>query len=290
MRAKPHPFARLSARPAAGLAAKPGTSLQSKPGTSLPSKPVAAVAALACLLAVGTMLSCNRKEKGVVPEGKLVELLADLETGEAYARRPEAGLPQDRDSIGLGILAAHGVSPEQLDSTLGWYGRNLDDYAELYDKVDRELSRRLAKASARQEGEEQGATDLWNGSRFFRVTPADLSETALLDLREPGLERGQVVEWKMRLTGQSQAVMTLGVEYSDGESRYQVQNLYAERRSGVTLPTDTARDVVRLFGTLSIPLTPSSEPLLIDSITLRALPMDSTQLFRVRHQQKFTDK
>ncbi len=238
------------------------------------------------LLTLAGICSCHRNPE-VIPEKKLVNLLADMEIAEAYSRQPGSQFP--RDSIGLSVLRHYGVSPQQLDSTLGWYGRNMDDYARLYAKIDERLEARLREISNLNERvNSEGQRDIWNHSRFLMISPQQIGDGYVFSQLQPELAPGERVEWKMRVQGNAGIEMLLGVEYDDGESKYSTQNISSGLRKGLMIQTDTARTVRRLFGSLYLKGGPQSDMrLLIDSIALVVTPIDSNEYYRERHLKKF---
>lgn len=238
------------------------------------------------LILVGSASSCSRP-KEIIPEKELVKLLADLEIAESYLRRPQSGDVYARDSIGLAVLKAHGYTPSQLDSTLGWYGKNVDLYQELYVKVERELDTRNLRASNEEKRQEsEGVRNIWPGTQQVLIGGNALSEGLSFSIPEPGIERGEVVEWRMHPI-QGNVEVILGADYEEGGSRYTVSNMYSADASGVKFFTDTAMRVTRIFGLLrSLSPSPGSR-LLVDSISLNILPLDSSQYYRAFHQKKY---
>lgn len=238
------------------------------------------------LIFVGALSSCSRP-KQIIPEKELIKLLADLEIAESYLRRPQSNDIYARDSIGLAVLKAHGYTTSQLDSTLGWYGKNVDLYQELYVKVERELDKRNVRAAneeMRQESE--GVRNIWQGTQQALIGGSTLSEGLSFSIPEPGIERGEVVEWRMHPIQGNVEVM-LGADYEEGESRYVVSNMYSANASGLKFFTDTAMRVTRIFGLLR-PLSPApGSRLLVDSLSLNILPLDSNQYYRAFHQKKY---
>lgn len=238
------------------------------------------------ILLAGISVSCSH-DKPPIPEKKLIALLSDLEIVDAYSRQAHPSLAIPRDSLGLAVLKKHGFTPEQLDSTLGWYGRNVDLYYELYGKVEHELDRRMAHLSNRQtEIEEEGKRNIWAGSPQASLNDLNVSEGLSFSISAPEIRPGEIVEWRMHPT-EGSVEMLLGVEYADGESSFSVSGMYMSDTSGMTLQTDTSRIVSRIFG-LVRPLSLSrGQRILIDSISLDVLPMDSTRYFRINHQKKY---
>lgn len=233
-------------------------------------------------------LSCQRN-KEVIPEKELVSLLADLEVAQVWSRRPMGETVSSTDSVGLAVLKSHGVTPAQLDSTMGWYGRNVDDYQELYAKVEKELDKRLAHlGQAKAVENSDGSRDLWQSPRFARLDGRSWLPGVAFSIDDPEIEPGEVVEWQLRQVAGGNLEILLGGEYAGGDNVYTSSSIYSRDATGVKFYTDSTRRVKRLYGTLRVMEGAGKETVLIDSLALIVTPMDSTQYFRTQHQKKYS--
>lgn len=239
------------------------------------------------LLSATGFASCKR-DREVIPEKKLVTLLADLEVAQIWKRRDPSATSMGADSIGLAVLKAHGVTAQQLDSTMGWYGKNADTYQELYAKVEKELDHRLSTIDRNRKKEEKASEldDLWPSARFARLGGFGGSRSVAFSIDNPDLKPGQVVEWRFRTVSGGNVEMLLGCEYPGGKNVYVSSMCFAHNVSGTKLYTDSAYAVKRLYGIIR-PNGSSSETTLIDSISLQVLPFDSMEYFRYYHQKNY---
>ena len=95
----------------------------------------------AAIFSASIFLGCDRRPKEVLSERKWSAFMADMQLAEACLNSSAVSV-HSRDGrleLGRSVLAAHGVTQEQLDTTLAWYGRNIDNYSELFEKVDKEI-------------------------------------------------------------------------------------------------------------------------------------------------------
>lgn len=233
-------------------------------------------------------VSC-RRDKEVIPEKELVRLLADLEVAQVWSRRPMGDHAFSSDSVGLAVLKSHGITPARLDSTMGWYGRNVDDYQELYAKVEKELDKRLAHlGQAKAIENSDGSRDLWQSPRFVRLDDNSLLPGVAFSIDNPEIEPGEVVEWRMRQVAGVNLEVVLGGEYSGGDNVYTSSSIYSRNTTGVKFYTDSTRRIKRLYGTMRTMDGAGKDVALIDSLALIVTPMDSTQYFRALHQKKYS--
>ncbi|MEG1574985.1 MAG: DUF4296 domain-containing protein, partial [Bacteroidales bacterium] len=93
------------------------------------------IIALVALLAV--TLSCNRMPKDVIPPDKMENLLIDIHKSEAYIESDYAyySINGRKDSIKNAVFAKHGVTRATFDTSLVWYGLNIEKYIQIYRNV-----------------------------------------------------------------------------------------------------------------------------------------------------------
>lgn len=242
-----------------------------------------------CVLAV-LAAGCSDRPDGLIPEAEMVEIMADLQIAEAYDRNgnPDQSMQgMNRELLGRGVLLDHGVTVEQMDSTLAWYGRNMDQYAKLYKKVDERLAAMQQKyAKAAGESESDGpSTDLWPYGRHFVIDGNQLADGLVVNVNVPDLTVGDRISWKMKTHGASSRHLTLGVDYADGRSEI-VDNVNNGMDPWVeaSLQTDTLQTVTRIFAVLNV--DGSLPRTFVDSIQLLHYPFSREEYHRIGYQRK----
>lgn len=234
-------------------------------------------------------LGCSKRPKGILSEDKMVAVMTDLQIAEAYDRSGDANgylQGRDREMLGRGILMKHGVTPEEMDSTLAWYGRNMDEYPKLYKKIDAELNKRQLKyARAAGESENAGSSaDLWPYSSHFVLTDKSLTCGLVANIPTIDLKTGDRLTWRMAVDGASSCNLTLGVDYTDGTSDiYKQSNRGYDRIVEVSLQTDSLRDATRIFAIADFEL--SGNRVMIDSVQLTHLPFSREEYSRHSFQR-----
>jgi len=242
--------------------------------------------AIACAIAV-TVVSCSDRPDSVLSESETVSLIADLQLADAcsgFGAAPTSGGECGR--LADGVLAAHGVTREQLDSTIAWYGRNIDDFDKLYDKVDKELEARRKRLLP--ESSDEGQTDnIWPfSSDHLLFSPLSGYDHITFSVDGKTFMKGDQFEWKFRLGKPVDILLTLGASYDDGSSTYVSRQLAGNSKPRMTLITDTSKKVSRLYGILRI-RNRESIPVWVDSVYLGKTPVDTTRYY-IMNQQHFT--
>lgn len=237
--------------------------------------PLAILAACAC----GYLCSCDKRPEGVLSEKDTVDLLVDMQLAQAYysATPATSGRPIRKELL-ESVMKEHGVSQEQLDSTISYYGRNMDEYYHLYEKVEKKL---LAKTG--QIPTSAPANDIWPYNRFAAFFPGQMSNGLTFSIPADDLEAGDAVEWHTTLTSAVPVEMILGVEYSDGEATLVKRTMGGRRELELKVLTDTSKSLGRIFGVLSIP--DNSLPIWADSIRLEKTEFDSLEYYKLRQQK-----
>ncbi len=215
---------------------------------------------------------CSNRPKGILSEEKMVKVMADIQIAEAYERSGDANgylKGQNRELLGRGVLMEHGVSVEEMDSTLAWYGRNMDEYSKLYKKIDIELNKRQLKyARAAGESENEGSlADLWPYSKHYVIDGKSLTDGLIANIPVTELAPGDKLTWKMTVEGASIRNLTLGVDYEDGTSEVnKISNRGFDKWVDLSLQTDSTLVVHRVFAIADFGVP--TRRILIDSIQL----------------------
>lgn len=223
---------------------------------------------------------CNKRPEGVLSENDMVDLLADIELAEAYYNTtagPGSGIT--REMLIESVLQKHGVTHAELDSTMAYYGRNIDDYYALYEKVETKLRKRSNEGTDEQTRQED---DIWPYSRFASFLPNQTSDGIVFSMGADEIQPGNTLEWAMRLTSTEGVELMLGVDYADGGSSLIKKNSSGTRTLQINLQTDTVRQPKRIYGVMKLP--ERARPVWADSIRLIKSEYDSMNYSKIRSQ------
>lgn len=229
--------------------------------------------------------ACVRRPEGVLSDAEMVQVVTDLELAEAYVHTQALRGEGERSALVDHVLATHGLSREEFDSTMSWYGRNVDAYYDLCESVEKELSRRKGRMTG---GMTVESSDLWPYSRQTLIACNSPSESFGFTVPTVDVRPGQRVELRFRLRDRVDGTAMLGVEYDNGLKSFMPRSLSGVRRVKMVLQTDTGMTVRRIFGNMLLN-DASRTPLWIDSISLSVLPFDSLEYYNIHGQRKFSD-
>lgn len=94
---------------------------------------------------VFVLLSCSH-EDGARPEikkDKLVDVLVDIHLTDGYLTYSGSRIEHNRDRIEGAysyVFRKHDITPKQFGNTMKYYGRHMDEYELLYNKVIEKLT------------------------------------------------------------------------------------------------------------------------------------------------------
>jgi hypothetical protein len=96
------------------------------------------------MLVVMMMGACSSTPSGVLPEKKMQAVMTDMLTAEALAAANVQAYRNDslKAALYASVLRKHGIDRAAYDSSLVWYGRNLEVYMQLHDRILNDLQKR----------------------------------------------------------------------------------------------------------------------------------------------------
>lgn len=232
------------------------------------------ISVLALLLVASA--SCSRRPDGILSEARMAEVLAELGIAEQITfRQSDNDFSSDssRRVMRQAIFAKYEITPAQFDSTLGWYGHHIDDYARLYAKVDARIERRQRQLAARG-GKESVGNDLWPLSPTISIGEHDAMQGFSFEVPGHLVSPGNKLVWHMRLNRMqgNGGTLLLAAEYTDQEMVYVRRPLYEDGSGDVELMLADGRRPERIAGYVML-RRPVSGRVWIDSLQLLATPM-----------------
>lgn len=231
--------------------------------------------------------ACVQRPKGVLSDEKMAPVIADLELAEAYIQsQPNAKVKERKDDLIEYVINKHGISRENFDSTMSWYGRNVDEYYAMCELAEKQLSKRKSEVSGAS-SVEISTSDLWPYERQIYMSALSSSDAFEFHIPTSEVEKGQRLNIKYRFNKPVTGNYMLGVEYDNGMVYYLSRPFHESSKVDMTFQTDTGRTVVNIIGNMMLNDN-KRLPLWVDSIYLMTLPFDSTQYYNI-HTQRHTD-
>lgn len=238
--------------------------------------------ALALLLA-----ACNGVPSRIIQPEEMAQLMADVHMGEAVIDRNSYEFYTDssRQALKQSVYLKHGVTAAQVDSSLAWYGRNINHFMKVYDRTIEILEGRRANLGALAYGGGGlgggDSLDLWTMPSSFSITDRSPSHVLSFNVEaDSSSRRGDEYRWSAKVTNPSQdARWTIAAEYADGTMEYFSRNIAQDGRAEISLVTDTSRVPERIYGSIVAANKPGYV-MYVDSVRLVRHRMDNDRYGR----------
>lgn len=233
--------------------------------------------------------SCDRTPDHVIKPKEMAALLADIHKGEGVIDLQSSHYRNDsaKKVLRQSIFISHGVTQEDFDTSLVWYGHNMDSYKEVYEMVIKQLEDELSKADIAAEGESVqvsvvgDSVNVWGESPFRRFADGGPSDFVRFKFSsDENWEKGDTYMWKLFAHNHSLPMQwTLCADYNDGTTDYISSKFYGGGWQELKLYTDTAKVLRNVYGVLQY-MSSKGEVAYLDSITLLRTRFSPDEYYR----------
>lgn len=229
-----------------------------------------------CSAALLSAVACSKVPEGVIAPDDMARLMADVHTGEAVIEINRSSYMTDslKQTVKQSVFMRHGVTSEQFDSSLAWYGRHIDVYMEVYDATIELLEHRLLETGNSIAAENAlsiagDSVDVWPNSRYVSITDRLPSKLISFNFgRDYNWQKGDSYTWRAKFFNSvDNSEWLMGVEYADGGAEWCTSSATGVGWKDISFQTDSSRQATRIFGYLSAVNEPG-RPMRVDSISL----------------------
>lgn len=160
------------------------------------------------VLAAALLFSCSKVPDGILSEKEMKAVLIDMQLAEAMISTDYEKYKDDTEKEALyqAVFRKHEIEQAVYDSSLIWYGRNLDVYMQVYDLVLAELNERQkalgdVQASAAPVSK-QDSVDIWPRLTYLNFEPRALFNGVTINIKpETNYPSGSSFVLGMRVWG-----------------------------------------------------------------------------------------
>lgn len=160
------------------------------------------------LLTAALVVSCSKVPDGILSEKEMKAVLIDMQLAEAMISTDYKKYSDDAEKEVLyqSVFRKHNIEQAVYDSSLVWYGRNLDVYMQVYDLVLAELNERQkalgdVQASAAPVSK-QDSVDIWPRLTYLTFEPRAVFNGITVDIKpETNYPSGSTFVLGMRVWG-----------------------------------------------------------------------------------------
>ncbi|MDE5669422.1 MAG: DUF4296 domain-containing protein, partial [Duncaniella sp.] len=176
------------------------------------------------------------------------------------------------------IYAKHGVTREQVDTSLYWYGHNIQKYMERSRRTEELLQARIdeaeraggrAEKAPRRTSLDGDSVNIWTGLVSRRNSRELVSDFISFNVStDKNWERGDRYTLSVKgLNTHRMVTLNMAVDYNDGTTEYRWFTGPAEGMNRLLLVLDSAKVASTLYGTIHYAPV-QDEVSYLDSITL----------------------
>lgn len=235
--------------------------------------------------------ACNTQPDGVVPEGKMADLMTDIYRAEALADMNYSQFRTDtaRTLLKQAVFDRYGITQEEFDSSMMWYGMHLDKYMDINEKVTERLERQVEEAQsspfymAALQGD---SVNTWTESAHYVITPRSPSDFLQFRLEaDENWEKGDSYTWQFKNVNRlSPIIWGMYIDYEDGSTDIRTAMVTDDGWSRMTVVLDTLRNPEAVYGFMEV--TPADgEMIFIDSLSLVRRRFNP-EMYRQRYSQQ----
>ena len=142
------------------------------------------------VLLLGTLLvACSKVPDGILSEKKMQAVQVDMQLAEAMINLDSKEFSDNarKEALYQSIFRKYDITQAEYDSSLVWYGRHLDIYMKVYDRVLADLNERQkalgdVQASAAPVSK-QDSVDIWPRRTSLRLEPDALFNGVTFDIK-----------------------------------------------------------------------------------------------------------
>lgn len=157
------------------------------------------------ILLVVTLLACSKVPHGILSEKKMQAVQTDMQIAEAMISEGHNDFQDDaqKEALYESIFHKHGISQADYDTALVWYGRHLDVYIKVYDRILADLDQR-----EKELGKDAGfslrsdSINIWTNPSFIMFSRKALCNGVVFSIKpEMGYPSGSVFVMGMNVWG-----------------------------------------------------------------------------------------
>jgi len=210
------------------------------------------------VLFISLFFSCDRTPNGVLSQSKMKDVMIDMQIAEEMITMDSKTyrLVEEKEALYRAVLQKHHISQAEYDSSIVWYGKNLNLYMQTYNMAIKELDRRIAVMDNREPETDppldSDSTDIWLLRRYYEFSPKALNNVVIFDfVPDVAYPMGSIFVFEVNILGKS--MQTTPVEMhlrtvSDDTTYSCSVDICKDGHHELRLCTDKTKRTQRVYG------------------------------------------
>lgn len=225
-------------------------------------------------------MACSKVPDGILSEKEMQTVMTDMLLAEAMIGADYKQFKEDapKEALYQSVFRKHGITQADYDSSLVWYGRNLDIYMKVYERVLADLNKQVADLGDIQADaapvSNRDSVNIWPRRSFMALQPKALFNGTIFDIKpETNYSSGSIFVLGTRiwgLSGKETYAPEVRLSADQGDTIVTVSNrLDKDGYHETVLKTLPTKKVRRVYGYIRLDHTDAAYyKIYIDSLNL----------------------
>ncbi|HIY49872.1 MAG TPA: DUF4296 domain-containing protein [Candidatus Barnesiella excrementavium] len=234
------------------------------------------------IIAFFVLAACSHDPDFVIGEKDMVDLLVDVHKAEAVieSNYGDYNSKADKKKLREAVFLKHGITQEQFDTNLVWYGHHIEDYMKIYEQVverlkaeNEEAKKLLAEENSQTMSQPGDSVDVWKQRRAHVFDTRQADNLLTFDIAPDENFRARdyfELRFKVLLLPKLavKPQVYLAARHTNHDVVYNQLDIDKEGWYSLPLQTDSATALSRLYGYMVLPMQPVQGTLYVDSLML----------------------
>lgn len=154
------------------------------------------------------LAACSKVPDGILSEKEMQRVVKDMMIAQSMTSGDSKSYPNNETKLALyeGVFRKYGITRAQYDSSLVWYGRNLDIYMKVYERVLADLDKDIKALGDVQADagpvSNRDSVNIWPRRPYLILHPEGLFNGVVFDSRpETSYSSGSIFALGMQVWG-----------------------------------------------------------------------------------------
>lgn len=224
--------------------------------------------------------ACSKVPDEILSEKKMQQVVKDMMIAQSMTSADHQSYPDNESKQALyeGVFRKHGITQAEYDSSLVWYGRNLDIYMKVYERVLSDLDKDIKALGDVQADagpvSNSDSVNIWPRRPYLSLYPEALFNGVVFDSRpETSYSSGSIFVLGMRVWGVRKGMHSfpeVRLSADQGDTIVTVnESIKHDGYQEIWLKTVPTKRVKRVYGYIRLDNTaPDYYKVYIDSLSL----------------------
>lgn len=245
-------------------------------------------------MAMSLAIACSKVPDGILSEKEMQTVMTDMLLAEAMIGTDYKQFKEDaaKEALYQSVFRKHGITQADYDSSLVWYGRNLDIYMKVYERVLADLNKQMTELGDIQADaapvSNRDSVNIWPRRSYLTLQPKALFNGAIFDIKpETNYSSGSIFVLGTRvwgLSGKETYVPEIRLSADQGDTIVTVRNrIEKDGYQETILRTLPTKKVRRVYGYIRLDNTDTTYyKIYIDSLNLMKYNYGKTDFDQVK--------